>query len=147
MDMMRNELGDIVDIDKLVFRKLTDDWQENIYFHRDRIISHGLDLISYIFITMLLSLIYYQLKFDKVSREFSIYWVNGVNKFNYFYRGYFKQLMANTLMIVLVRKFLYPELSVIVVGILIIIYMAIDGLSLLLFRRQFHRQLQKNIRG
>ena len=95
----------------------------------------------------MLSLIYYQIKFDKVRREFSIYWVNGISKFNYFYADYFSQIVVSGIIVLLVKRLFYPELPFLLTLILIFVFIFIDTISLAVFRHQFYTGLQKNIKG
>ena len=86
------------------------------------------------------------MKFDKVKKDFSIYWVNGISKFNHFYADYFYQILLSGTMILLVKKFIFPALSTFYLLILLLVYICIDTISLTIFRYRFYTQLQKNIK-
>lgn len=146
IEEVRNQLKDIVDIEAVAFKKVTDSWEQELFFHRSQIIDNAIALMNYFIITVVFSLIYYQIKFDKVRREFSIYWVNGVSKFNHFYADYFYQIAVSGIIIFLVKKLFYPDLSIMLTLIFFLIYICIDTLSLTIFRNQFYTQLQKNIK-
>lgn len=143
---VRNQLKNIVDIEAVAFKKVTDNWEEELSFYRSQIIDNAIKLLSYLIITVALSLIYYQIKFDKVRKEFSIYWVNGISKFNHFYADYLYQIVLSGIMILIVKQLFYPDLSIVLTLILFFIYICIDTLSLTIFRNQFYTQLQKNIK-
>lgn len=140
------ELKDIVDIDSVGFRKITDGWAYEIDIYKDIIIRNSITLMNYLILMVILSLIYYQIKFDRVRKNFSIYWVNGVSKFNYFYIDYIYQIILNAIMIILVKTIFYPDISIAFISIIFFIFIGIDTMSLAIFRHQFYRQLQKNIK-
>lgn len=146
IEEVRNQLKNIVDIEALAFKKVTDNWGHELSFYRSQIIDNAIKLLNYLIITVALSLIYYQIKFDKVRKEFSIYWVNGISKFNHFYSYYFFQIFFSGIMILLVRKLFYPDLPIGLILVLLLIYICIDTLSLTIFRNQFYSQLQINVK-
>lgn len=143
---VRNELKDIVDIESVNFIKVTDQWGQEIDTYKDIIVSNAVTLMNYLILMVILSLIYYQIKFDRVRKEFSIYWVNGISKFNHFYMDYFYQIVLNGIMIMLVKIIFYPEVSMVLILIIYFIFICIDTMSLAIFRHRFYTQLQKNIK-
>lgn len=141
-----NQLNYIVDTQLVSFESITKNWINDLSIYKSMLISDSITLFNYLIIIFILSIIYYQIKLDKVKKEFSIYWVNGISKFNYFYFDYLVQIILSGIMILLVKKMLYPEVSIFLVLILFLIYISIDTLSLIIFRHRFYSELQKNIK-
>lgn len=143
---VHNALKDIIDVELLNFEKVTERWEGEIDIYRNIIISNVVTLVNYMILMIILSLIYYQIKFDKVRKEFSIYWVNGISKFKHFYIDYLYQIILNGIMIMLVKIIFYPELSMVLLLLVYFIFICIDTISLAIFRHRFYTQLQKNIK-
>ena len=143
---VRNILKDIIDVELLTFEKVTERWEGEIDIYRNIIIKDSIRIMNYLILMVILSLIYYQIKFDKVRKKFSIYWVNGISKFNYFYIDYFYQIILSGIMIMLVKIKFYPDISITLILTIYFIFIIIDSMSLVIFRNRFYRQLQKNIK-
>lgn len=146
IEEVKNVLKDIIDIESLNFVKITDQWEGEIQIYRNIIIRDIIDFVNYLILIVILSLIYYQIKLDKVRKEFSIYWVNGISKFKHFYSDYFYQIVLSGIMIMLVKIIFYPYLSMIFAVIVYLVFICIDTISLAIFRHRFYTQLQKNIK-
>lgn len=146
IEEVRNQLKDVVDIESINFVKITNNWAEDLDIYKNSIIEDAITILNYLVIILILSIIYYQIKFDKVRKEFSIYWVNGISKFKYFYLEYIYQIILSGIVIMLIKRILYPELSIVLMLIIFLIYILIDTVSLFIFRHLFYTQLQKNIK-
>ena len=146
IEQTRNQIADIVDTDSIYFNNVTERWEREISGYQSQIIENGIKLLNYLIIIVILSLIYYQIKLDKVRKEFSVYWVNGISKFHHFYADYLYQILLGGIMIMLIKTIGYPDLSMVLTLMIFLIYIAIDTLSFTIFRRRFYTQLQKHIK-
>lgn len=146
IEEVRNALKGVVDIESVDFIKVTDRWERGIDIYKDVILRNTVTFINYLILIVILSLIYYQIKFDKVKREFSIYWVNGISKFKHFYIDYLYQIILSGIMIMLVKTTFHPEFSMKLTFLIFFIFIFIDTISLVIFRHQFYSQVQKNIK-
>lgn len=146
MEHTQNQLAGVVDMESIQFTKITDSWERELEIYQNSIVENTFSLLNYLIIMVILSLIYYQMKLDKVRKEFSVFWVNGISKFKYFYADYFYQLLLGGIMILLVRIIGYPNLSLGIALVIFIFYIGIDTLSLIIFRHRFYSQLQRHIK-
>lgn len=146
IEHMQNQLAGVVDMESIQFTKITESWERELEIYQNSIVQNAFSLLNYLIIMVILSLIYYQMKLDKVRKEFSVYWANGISKFKYFYLDYIYQILLGGIMILLVRIIGYPNLSFGIVLVMFLFYIGIDTLSLVIFRYRFYSQLQRHIK-
>lgn len=146
IEEVKKAIEGIVNTDFIVFNNVSEEAQKEFDGYLQRIFDNIIRLSNYIVITIILSLIYYQMKFDKVKKDFSIYWINGISKFGYFYKEYIYQIILMVFMAIIGKNLLYPLSSGYLIFVIIITFMLIDTLSLLIFRHQFYYNLQKNVK-
>lgn len=146
IEEVKKAIEGIVNTDLIVFNNVSEEAQKQFDGYLQRIFDNIIELSNYIVIIIMLSLIYYQMKFDKVKKDYSIYWINGISKFGYFYKEYIYQIILMIFMAIIGKNLLYPLSSGYLIFVIIITFMLIDTLSLLIFRHQFYYNLQKNVK-
>lgn len=143
---LKSNLAGIVDINEFNFIKMTDVFEEHLDIYKNSVVKYLTQILNYVVIVAILSVITYLIKFEKVKREFSIYWVNGISKFKHFYNDYISFILLNILALIIVKEFAYPEITSNLTLLLGLILIAIDTVTLMIFRFIFYNKIHQNIK-
>lgn len=103
-------------------------------------------IVAYGVIIVIISMIHFQVIFDRTKNEFAIYYANGINKLNRFYKEFLYQVLISVLLILIYRNSYYQQdnISYVIASVLVLI--SIDLFVVLMSTHKFYKEIVRNLK-
>lgn len=145
-DNIGSALLDKTNIEKIEFNNLGKQFQLEFDLTASSIYIRAQWTLVYILVIIIISLIYYQVKFDKVKKEFTIYIASGINKLNTFYYDIFYQSIISIVIVLIAKNLYYPAGETYYAWTVIIIFLIIDVIVLVISINNLYKNVVNSLK-